>query len=294
MIYTNEGLTLAYDTPDAPVPQGSQAQDSDTSVTVILKPSCPSNVVTVHYRVNGGPLQSLRAIPGRTDYGQNAQYFRATFPNLDLGQSVDYGITGSCAGRQVPDPPVDSELPYSFRIVDSSEASRTQPGNSVEAQPLGSVFPLNQISFEFLAGVTITIEPPRIVGSTPDGIRVTWNAATGSMAGPRLNGKVLQGADWMQIRTDGIAHVDVRALLETSEGVRIMMTYSGIIELGEEGYQNFLANNVPKRLGVWTTPRFLAANPAYKWLNRLQCVSIGEVSMEELTYVYDVYALKIR
>ncbi len=71
------------------------------------------------------------------------------------------------------------------------------------------------------------------------------------------------------------------------------MTYSGVIELGEDGYQKFLANDIPKRVRVWTTPRFLAADPTYKWLNRLQCVSIGEVSIEELTYVYDVYALKL-
>jgi hypothetical protein len=138
MVYTNHGLTLAYHTPDAPPPQGDRAPHSDTSVTVILKPSCPSNVVTVHYRVNGGPLQTLRSVPGRTDYGQNAQDFRATFPNLDLGQSVDYGVTGSCAGRQVPESTVASKLPYSFRIVNSKEASTTQAVYSDEAQPQGS------------------------------------------------------------------------------------------------------------------------------------------------------------
>ncbi|MFZ1745924.1 MAG: DUF3237 domain-containing protein [Nitrospirales bacterium] len=294
MVYTNEGVTLEYDTPEAPALQGEQEQDNDASITVILKPSCPSNVVTVHYRVNGGPLQSLRAVALRTDYGQNAQYFRATFSDLALGQMIDYGVTGSCAGRQVPDSTEASKLPYSFQIVNSKKASTSQALYGDEAQPQGSVFPLNRISCEFLTGVTIAIEPPRIVGTTPDGIHVTWNAATGSMAGPRLSGKVLQGADWMRIRPDGIANVDVQALLETSEGVRIMMTYTGIIELGEDGYQNFLANIMPMRLGVWTTPRFLAADATYKWLNRLQCVSIGEVSMKELTYVYDVYSLSVR
>ncbi|MCA9498971.1 MAG: DUF3237 domain-containing protein [Nitrospirales bacterium] len=294
MVYTNDGLTLVYDTPDAPAPQGEQAPDIDTSVTVIFKPFCPSNAVAVHYRINRGPVQTLRAVSCQTDFSQNAQYFRATFPKLALGQLVDYGITGYCAGRRVPDPMVASKLPNSFRIGELKEASTTQPRYSVEDESQGSVFPLNQISYEFLAGFTITIEPPRIVGSTPDGIRVTWNAATGSVAGPKLRGKVLQGDDWMQIRPDGIANLNVHALLETAEGVRIMMTYSGIIELGEEGYQNFLSNNVPKRLRVWTTPRFLAGDPKYKWLNRLQCVSIGEVSLKELTYAYDVHALKLK
>ena len=34
--------------------------------------------------------------------------------------------------------------------------------------------------------------------------------------------------------------------------------------------------------------RFLTGDPKYKWLTRLQCVSVGTVFLGELTYVYDV------
>jgi hypothetical protein len=142
-----------------------------------------------------------------------------------------------------------------------------------------------------MARVTIAFEPPRIVGPTPDGIRVTWNAGHGSVDGPLLKATVLQAADWMRIRPDGIGDVDVQAVLETGDGARIMASYLGTIELGEDGYQRFLTNTLPNSLRTWTAPRFLTAAAAYAWLNRLQCVAVGEVRLDEKTYVYDLYKL---
>ncbi len=292
MIYTNHGLTLIYDTPEVPGPRGALALNDDLSVTVILKPLSPINVVTIPYRVNGGPLQTLRAVAGRTDYEENAQHFHATFPTFSLGQTVDYAVTGSCAGRQVPDLELTSDLPYSFHIAESSVASIPKVSHGIGVTPHVAEPTRFSVVSEFLARFTITIEEPQIVGPTPDGIRVTWNAATGTVVGPRLSARVLQGADWMQIRTDGIGNIDVRAILETGEGARIMSIYSGVMEWGEDGYKNFLARKYPEPLQAWTTQRFLTADSRFMWLNRLQCVSVGEVFMDGLKYVYDVYALQ--
>ena len=294
MIYANEGLTLVYDTPDTPAPQGIQTQMSNIFITTILKPPSPSNAVNILYRVNGGPIHNIRAFAEHTDYRENAQYFRATFPTFAWGQSVDYAVIGSCAGRQVPETKLASELPHSFRIANSMEAKTSQAVRPIHTQTHGhgGKNPRFQVATEFLARFSIKIQPPRIVGPTPEGIRVTWNAASGTAVGPRLSAKVLQGADWMQIRTDGVGNIDVRALLETDEGVRIMSIYSGAMEFGEDGYQNFLANKLPKPLRAWTTQRFLTTDSTYRWLNRLQCISVGEVFLDDLNYVYDVYALK--
>lgn len=292
MVLVNDGLTLVYDTPEAPLPQGVQTQTSDISVTATLKPPGPGNIVTIRYRVNGGPIHNIRAVEGPIDYRQNAQHFRATFPIFTLGQSVEYAVAGSCAGRRVPDSSVDaSELPHSFCIANPKEASTPQVERSLQSKPHGEEPPRFQVTSDFLARFCITIEPPRIVGPTPEGIRVTWNAANGSVIGPRLRARVLQGADWMQVRTDGVGNIDVRALLETGEGVKIMSVYSGIMEFGKDGYQNFLANKLPKPLRAWTTQRFLTTDSTYAWLNRLQCLSVGEVFLDDLKYVYDVYTL---
>ena len=58
------------------------------------------------------------------------------------------------------------------------------------------------------------------------------------------------------------------------------------------GYQDFLDHRWPVRAPTRTTPRLHTAHPSYRWLNRLQCMGIGEVRMTELTYTYDLYALR--
>jgi hypothetical protein len=292
MEHKNEGLTLIYDTPDAPVPQGLISRNADMSITAILKPLCPSNAVTIYHKINGGPPQRLRAVAEAIDYKEKAQYFHATFPTLNAGEVVDYTVIGSCAGRQVPNPAVGNKLLHSFRVVDPNETNTHQPNPELEAQPLATEPPRFQVYNEFLARFTVTIEPPQIVGPTPDGIRVTWNAVGGTVIGPKLNAKVIQGADWMQIRPDGVGDIDVRAILETAEGARIMSIYSGVMEWGEDGYQRFLRKNFPKPLKAWTAQRFLTADSTYSWLNRVQCLSVGEVFLDDLNYIYDVYTLK--
>ena len=292
MVYSNDGLTLEYDTPDAPAPQGVQGQNNPVSVAAILKPLSPGNTVTIRYRVNGGPIRHLRAVAGRTDYRQNSQHFRATFPNFSLGQLIEYTVTGSCVGRQVPDPVKAIQLPHSFKLEDSNNNANTgQSKQAFQQTQARGAPPRFQVASEFLARFSITIESPRIVGPTPEGIRVTWNAASGTVVGPKLSATVLQGADWMRVRTDGVGIIDVRALLETGEGARIMSVYSGVMEFGKDGYQNFLHNKLPKPLRAWTAQRFLTADSNYSWLNRLQFISVGEVFLDDLNYVYDVYAL---
>ncbi len=290
MMYKSEGLTLLYGTPQTPALEGDQAEISDLSITVLLQPASPSNAVTVRYRVDGGPIKHLRAIAGQTDYKQNTQCFRATFPQLSAGKLVDYSIIGSCAGRQVIDAASFDDFPHSFRIPPIATKSESLTPEQ-DSRPRHQEPRRHDLKGEFLARFTIAIEAPRISGPTPEGIRVTWNVRTGNVTGPKLNGKLVQGADWMLIRTDGIARIDVGALLETADGARIMINYSGIIDLGEDGYHQFLTNNLHRRVQVWTMPFFFTGDEAYKWLNRRQCMAVGEVSIDDLICVYDVYQL---
>ncbi len=46
------------------------------------------------------------------------------------------------------------------------------------------------------------------------------------------------------------------------------------------------------RLPRRVVPRFLTAHPDYLWLNRLQCIGVGQVNLESLEVAYDVYALR--
>jgi len=134
---------------------------------------------------------------------------------------------------------------------------------------------------------------PEIIGETPEGIRVNFYVTGGDITGERLNGKVLPvGGDWLTLRRDGVGILDVRATLETDDGALIYLSYTGILETGEDGYQHFLAGNLPKAPTIRGAPRFLTAHPDYHWLNRLQCINVGGADLEDYIVSYDIYALK--
>jgi hypothetical protein len=135
--------------------------------------------------------------------------------------------------------------------------------------------------------------PPEVIGETAEGIRANFYVTGGEITGSRLNGKVLPvGGDWLTLRRDGVGILDVRATLETDDGAPIYLSYTGILEMGEDGYQRFLAGDMPRAPTIRGAPRFLTAHPDYQWLNRLQCVNVGGADLEEYSVSYDIYALK--
>ena len=101
------------------------------------------------------------------------------------------------------------------------------------------------------------------------------------------------GGDWLVIRTDGVGILDVRATIETrDEGALIYVTYTGVGDLGEDGYEKFLRGELSGSVPLRVVPRFLTSHPDYRWINRLQCLGIGEVDLDRLEVSYDVYAVR--
>ena len=80
--------------------------------------------------------------------------------------------------------------------------------------------------------------------------------------------------------------------VETHDGDLIYAPYSGMGDLGEDGYEKFLLGEAPQTVPLRTIPRFHTAHPEYRWLNRLQCLGIGEVNLEKLEVHYDLYAVR--
>jgi hypothetical protein len=296
--FTNQQLTLWYGTADAPAPLEGESERRRVSVTVAVQPPNPSNAVTVRYSVDRGLVQTVRAARMRTDYGQRIEYHRATFPDFRTGDRVDYLPILTCSGRSAPDPETARTFPSSFRLAcEPLSIACVASGSLQQRCPGGSLPPADRLSFslEYLASVRVPLKEPETIGVTPEGIMVNWygSPAEGVMSGPKLNAKVRQlGGDWMTIRRDGVGVMDVRATLETSDGALIFAHDFGHCELGENGYQDFLDRRWPARAPTRTTPRLNTAHSSYLWLNRLQCVGIGEVRLSELAYTYDLYAVR--
>ena len=134
--------------------------------------------------------------------------------------------------------------------------------------------------------------PPQVVGPTAEGIRAIFPIAGGEVDGPKLRGKILPGGgDWLSLRTDGVALLDVRITLESHDGALIYAAYGGVGDFGADGYAKFLKNELPGTLRIRATPRFQTGDPRYAWLNRLQCLAIGEADFSRLRIAYDLYAV---
>jgi hypothetical protein len=152
---------------------------------------------------------------------------------------------------------------------------------------------MNDYKLEHIFSYSAALAPPEVVGPVAEGIRVNFYSTGGRITGPKLEGKVRPaGGDWLTVRTDGVALLDVRTTFETNDGALILVTYQGMADLGEDGHTRFLLGELPQTLSLRISPRFATMHPAYTWLNRLHCLGIGEYSAAANTASYDVYAVR--
>ena len=143
--------------------------------------------------------------------------------------------------------------------------------------------------FSYRAGLNPEFE---VIGPTPEGLRVNIYVTGGEVTGPKLQGEFLPvGADWLTIRPDGVALLDVRATIKTNDDAFIYVAYQGLADLGEDGHRRFLDGDPVTKFQIHAAPRFLTSHEDYLWINRLQCINVGEGDLTAPMAAYDVYAL---
>jgi hypothetical protein len=148
-------------------------------------------------------------------------------------------------------------------------------------------------TLEHITSYWAKLSPPQVIGPTPEGMRAVFPVAEGAVTGPRFCGTVLPGGgDWLTIRPDGVQVLDVRATVRTDDGALIYAEYTGVGELGEDGYDRFLRGTLARTIPMRAGARFHTSDPRYTWLNRLQCLLVGEADREELTVRFDVHAVR--
>ena len=133
--------------------------------------------------------------------------------------------------------------------------------------------------------------PPEMIGPVPEGIRVNIYLTGGEVNGPRCVGRLLPvGADWLVIRPDGVGIVDVRATIEMNDDALVYAAYTGVIDLGPDGYHAYLNGDAPPTFPIRTCPRYLTASPQYAWMNRIQAYGVGEVDLFNGVVSAHIYA----
>jgi hypothetical protein len=146
---------------------------------------------------------------------------------------------------------------------------------------------------EHILSFAVKIGEREVIGPVPEGLRWNVHVTGGEVTGPKVFGKIrpLSG-DWMTIRRDGVAILDVRLTIETNEGALIYVTYYGTYDRGEDGYEQALQGQSRPPTPIRTAPRFYTSHPNYLWLNRLHCLGIGSTIPDRGEVAYDVYAVR--
>jgi hypothetical protein len=185
---TNDGISLWYGTPDAPAPgDGGVVRRAGAALIMGVRPAHPLNTVLVRYRVDGGRIQTVPGREVRSDFQRQVQYFAIEFPAFASGDVVEFSVTLSCVGRQVPAPHLATRFPSKFRLA-PKEAEPRSP-----ARPPASDVPKGRFStkLELVGDVSVYYGAPLYVGDTPTGMRINFLAKEGRVNGQGFTGPVL-------------------------------------------------------------------------------------------------------
>jgi hypothetical protein len=133
------------------------------------------------------------------------------------------------------------------------------------------------ISSEPIFHIRAEVADIRHFGRTPYGERRVIDILGGRVEGPRLNGRILPGADWQIVLPDGTADLTARYGIETDAGARILVRSDGLRH-GPPQVLAALARGEsvdPETYYFRTAMRFEAADPAVDWLNRIIALARG-------------------
>lgn len=133
---------------------------------------------------------------------------------------------------------------------------------------------------EYLMTYHATLKPGVVAGPGPLGTRTFAEVTGGTFEGPRLKGTLSTGGgDWILVDSEGMGHVDVRAMFITEDGTTLYGQYLGRLEMNEK-VLSALASGGETQFGdsyFMTSPRFETGDERYAWLNHKVCVSEGRI-----------------
>jgi hypothetical protein len=134
------------------------------------------------------------------------------------------------------------------------------------------------LNLRALLKAEITLDEPLELGDTPLGRRRIIHITGGRFSGARLSGRVLAGgADWQVIRADGVADLDARYTLETTDGALIYVRNRGYRHGPKEVLEQIAAGKTvdPSLYYMRATPWFETGDVRYAWINGIVCVATG-------------------
>ena len=131
---------------------------------------------------------------------------------------------------------------------------------------------------EHACDFVVELSPPREIGPCASGARRIIPITGGTVSGPLIEGRILDvGADWQTVSANGIAELDARYAIETTDGAVIEVTSRGIRDASPEIAARIAAGeNVPtSEYYMRTAVRLDCGDPRYQWVSRALFLAAG-------------------
>ncbi len=145
--------------------------------------------------------------------------------------------------------------------------------------PNDPISPL-QLVLEHVFDVRIDFHQRLVFDAMPGGQKAAYTSVkSGTVSGPRLNGKVLDysGADWPIIRADGVVELNAHYVLEADDGAHIYIRNLGYVYGPRSAVDAARSPANPAAGGYFRcTPYFRAPQGPHDWLNRTVVIGGGE------------------
>ena len=125
------------------------------------------------------------------------------------------------------------------------------------------------LKLEHAFDVRINFDKRWLIGPVPGGNKQGYTSVKdGLVEGPLLNGRVVEysGADWPNVRSDGVIELQAHYMLEASDGTQIYIR--------NLGYVHTSTGPVPSYFRC--TPYFRAPEGPHSWLNHTVFVGVGQ------------------
>ena len=137
---------------------------------------------------------------------------------------------------------------------------------------------MSELLTKHLFTLKIRTAKPVAAGLTPTGKRIAVQILDGTFEGERIKGTVESGgSDWITIRSDSSAELNVRVVLKTDDGELILATYTGRRHMSPETAAKMERGETPdeSELYLKIAVVFDTASEKYSWLNQLLAVGTG-------------------
>ena len=149
------------------------------------------------------------------------------------------------------------------------------------------------VQLEHIVSHRTTVAWPEVIGPLTDGFKLNFYITGGEVLGPKCKGKVRPfGGDYVCLRPDGIAIIEVKGTWELDDGALIHCNYDGLADLGPDAFERTIAGDPPALTPARAGARYYSGHPSYTWLNRLQCFAFAIIDIPALSIYFDIYAAR--